>query len=102
MIADRQRRTDFSIQCGFVDADGTTEECDLDLGTAKLHLKGGRIPRLLGRMDEAKRRRCGKFRIVLEFPAYQIPMLKFERMRRRQRELRCSSSEPSPDCSSGS
>ena len=96
MIVDRQPKVDFSFNCGFIDANGTTEECDLDLGTAKLHLTGDRIPRLLGRMSEAKRRRCGEFRIVLKFPAHQIQMLKFERMKRTRSGLPCSSSEPSP------
>lgn len=102
MTVDRQPKVDFSINCGFIDAEGTTEECDLDLGTAKLHLTGDRIPRLLGRMSEAKRKRCGEFRIVLKFPAHQIQMLKLERMMRRNHGPSFSSSEPSPGSCSGS
>lgn len=44
----------------------------LDFGSVKLSVGPSReAVHLRNRMVEAKRKRCGKFRVVLEFPAYE-------------------------------
>lgn len=101
-MTDGQDKVRFRVPCRFVDFKGDEKECDLDLEDAKVRLKGNRLERLLRRMEEAKRRRCGEFEIVLAFPAHQVPILKFMKGRNSRYASRYSSSGSSEASSSPS
>lgn len=84
MVIEKQPAVSFSVPSRLVSVSSAPGGLDLSFGVGSARIPEDHVAKAVRKMQEAKRKRCGKFRLVLEFPADDVPMVELDRIMHRR------------------
>ena len=84
MVVEGQPAVSFTVPSRLAAVSAAPGGLVLSFGVGSALVPDDHVPKLVRKMQEAKRKRCGQFKLVVSFPADDVPTTELDRIMHRR------------------